>query len=305
MSDLMTYIRPVTITDAMSFTTNVTEDDHDIYEPGTTYDVGTRVIMTTGYHRIYESLKASNTGNNPPDNLEGDEPWWEDVSATNAWKISDGKSRAATVAPGDYSMSVIPAKLVNIITLLNVEATEVVVTVTHPTLGTVYRTTENMVDLSHVDSYYSWFFGEPARKASLVLDDLPAYTNATILVSVKNDGDQTTVGEIVMGARSIIGQLLWDYSIGFTDWSDKKIVDGVATIVERTYSNEPSFTVKISKSSAAAIDKKLKEYRARGIVMIGTSDQRETIVYGFITSLKLVGKATSKSIYNIGMQELS
>jgi hypothetical protein len=53
---------------------------------GTTYADGDRVIVTTGYHKIYESQQAANTGNDP---TTDDGTWWLEVSSTNRWKMFD------------------------------------------------------------------------------------------------------------------------------------------------------------------------------------------------------------------------
>ena len=59
-------VRPTPINDANFVSSNVPENDFPEFASGTTYALGARVIVTTGYHRIYESLVASNTGNFPP-----------------------------------------------------------------------------------------------------------------------------------------------------------------------------------------------------------------------------------------------
>lgn len=87
----MDIIVPTTITDALLDTTNVAEADYAEYAAGTTYGDGDTVIITTaGVHKIYESLKAENVGNYPPDNLTGVDPWWLYIGYTNRWKCLDG-----------------------------------------------------------------------------------------------------------------------------------------------------------------------------------------------------------------------
>ena len=51
------------MTDAIFTSSNVTEADYGVYSAATTYALNAYVIVTTGVHKIYQSLVASNLGN--------------------------------------------------------------------------------------------------------------------------------------------------------------------------------------------------------------------------------------------------
>ena len=53
-------IPPVLITDSILTSSNVAETDYAVWSSGTTYSTGQRVIVTTGVHKIYESLQNTN-----------------------------------------------------------------------------------------------------------------------------------------------------------------------------------------------------------------------------------------------------
>lgn len=58
----LSVIKPITITDAMLTSTDVTEADYSAYNAATAYNVGDRVIVvSTDVHKIYESLIGSNS----------------------------------------------------------------------------------------------------------------------------------------------------------------------------------------------------------------------------------------------------
>lgn len=305
MTELMKFIRPIDIDDSMSYSTNVLENDYPVYDSGTSYSTGDRVIMTTGYHRIYESKKDVNQGHTPPENLQGDDPWWKDIGATNAWKLFDGKSRAATVQSSPLTASVTPGRLFNSMAILNMDATEVNVTVTHPVEGIVYQHDIDMVDNSGILSYYDWFFTEPVRKTNVVLLDLPAYSDATVSIEVTNATGDVRIGEWILGAQSDIGMLLNGYSVGLIDYSTKKVEDGIASIVERTYSHAPKFAVRVPSSHVYAVQNKLDAVRARGVVFVGSQQLQETIVYAFIKAFNIVHKGRNESLCNLELEELS
>ena len=91
-------IKSITMTDGMLTATSVPENDHAAWSSGTTYARGDRVILTST-HKIYESLQAGNTGNNPTNSPL----WWVEVSPTNRWRCFDLSNTTQTVVDAaDY-----------------------------------------------------------------------------------------------------------------------------------------------------------------------------------------------------------
>lgn len=124
----MYIIRPTTITDAMLHSTNVPESDYTEYNEGTPYSVGDYcIITTTGTHNIYLSLKNTNIGNYPPDNLIGTDPYWFDCGKTNRWKPFD-EVVGSQASQSEMATWVLSPGLIDSISIMQVEATEIQIT---------------------------------------------------------------------------------------------------------------------------------------------------------------------------------
>ena len=84
----MQIIKPVTVTNSILTSSNVTEDDYAEWDVATTYADGDNVIVIGTTHKVYESLVGSNLGNDP---TTDDGTNWLEISATNRWKAFDRK----------------------------------------------------------------------------------------------------------------------------------------------------------------------------------------------------------------------
>jgi hypothetical protein len=147
---------------------------------GTTYADADRVIVTTGYHKIYESQQVANTGNDP---TTDDGTWWLEVSSTNRWKMFNAIVQEQTVQATADSTTLQSPTVVNSMAFLNVEATTIEVTVTDAVEGVVYDETFNMTSYSGIQDWYAYFFEPIIRKDQLAITDLPPYANASIEVT--------------------------------------------------------------------------------------------------------------------------
>ena len=78
----MKVIKPIAVTDATLYGCSEPEDDYAAWAIGTTYGAGDKVIVLST-HKIYESLQAANTGNDPTTATD----WWLDLGPTNRWKM--------------------------------------------------------------------------------------------------------------------------------------------------------------------------------------------------------------------------
>ena len=303
----MKIIDPIEITDTILTSSNVIEEDHDTYAAGTTYSKGTRCILE---HRIYESGRDANTGHNPPDNLESEttdvEPWWIDISATNKWKMFDGKSRAITTNPGTIVIEITPGQLFNSIAILGLDADSIVVKVTHPTLNVVYEKDVSLIDNSHILDYYSWFFVGALKKDTIVLTDLPSYTNTTVIITITQSEGNAEVGECVIGTQEEIGVLLYGYSVGASDYSKKgKDENGNATLEKGSNAKLLSLPLSVQRRLVHYVDKKLKRLLGVGVVFIGHEDYQETITYGFINDFAQVVPGERRCECSLDIEELN
>lgn len=305
-------LKPIAVTDTTLTATNIPETDDPDYAAGTTYAAGARVQLTTaGIHKVYESAVAANTGHNPPDNIYDDsvDPptgWWKEISATNPWKMFDGKSRAASTLAWDIVFEVTPGEVIGAIALLNIECATLNVTLTDPTDGEVYNRDIDLADLTEVVDWYTWFFSPLLNKPNAVLTDLPRYPSATITVTATAINGSAKIGEFIYGNLKTIGTLVNGTKFTIEDWSDKTSdPEGNPDIVQGDYTDLIDFEVVIDSFRVYDIRRTLAQYRATPLVYIGNEEYTETIIYGSLERFSTVTNDGTFAACNIEIKELS
>lgn len=279
----MELIRPMAIGDAALVSSNVPEDDYDAWDSGTTYGQGDRVIDTTT-HRVYESVQASNSAHDP---VTDDGSWWIDIGSTNRWAMFDGVVNAQTVNADSIEVVIQTTGRQNSLALFNVDADELQIVVTDPVDGEVYDETYSLTSDSGITDWYSWFFEPIERATEFSVIDLPAYTGATIAITLTGAGE-VACGECVIGYARSIGDAQYGAGIGITDYSIKTFDDfGNASVVERAFSRRADFAVMVENSFVDQLMKLLAVYRATPIVYRGAAQFRSTLVYGFYRDFRI------------------
>ena len=299
-------IEPISIGESQITSSSITEDEYGVWSSGTTYSSGTYVIRN---HSIY-LCRSSSTGDAPESNIydDSEDPatgYWEYIGATNKYRMFDEKSRAVSSDYETISVSITPGAFFNAISLLNVDAETVLVTVTDSVDGEVYRKNVSMLDNSSVNGWYSWLFSPITRKSVIVLLDLPAYPSATITVDIYRDGETIEVGEIVVGVTREIGATQWGYTVGLEDYSTKDVEDGVVTLEPGVTSDTGSFELLVPHSRKNYVRNILRANRGKGIVFIGVEDFEETISYAFLQGFDMSVSNRQYAYCSIEYEELS
>jgi len=282
----MKIIRPVTVTDSVLVSSNLTENDYPVWSNSTTYAVGDRVILTST-HRIYESVIVSNLNNDPSLN---DLTKWINLGATNKWKAFDGVLADQATNTTSITYSLIPDSLVNALALFNVSAETLNVTITDTVDGEVYNEDYSLTDNSLIEDWFSYFFEPIVKRSEIILLDLPSYTTATIEITLSGvAGDTVNVGEIVFGNQKTLGFTLYNTVVGIQDYSRKNVDDfGNATITKRRFAQTVDYDVKVNTNSVRDVQKTLAEYRATPIVFTGTDGGAYgDLVYGYYRSFAI------------------
>ena len=264
----------------MFISSNLPETDYSAYNAATTYGVGDYCILTST-HRIYKSLKASNTGNNPPDNLTGTDPWWQLAGATNKWRVFDNVvgNQAEHATALEYELE--PGSI-NSIALLNVEGTSATITMTDPTDGEVYNETVSLISKKNVFDWYDYFFEPILRIDNIVEFGLPVYPDATVDVSISNGTQTVKCGEIVVGFQRTIGRTLTYPQVGIVEYSRKTTDDiGIYDIEERSYAKRIDCDIRMKNYEMDDVIRILSQYRASPLAWVAMNDYSSMIAYGF------------------------
>lgn len=282
----MNILEPYTLTDATLQSSNVTEDDHPQWAPGTTYDLGDLVIVVGTTHRIYKSVQGTNTGNDP---TTDDGTWWVDQGATNRWKafdqrLSDPVTNTTLI---EYQITVPPR--LDAVALFNIgNANEATIVVTDETVSPsaeVYRQTLSLIDNSFVVDWFTYFFEDTRYVTEAILDDLPPFFGATLDIEITGDeGATVSCGQIVYGKKYNIGQTLTGTNVGIEDFSRKERDEfGNAILLERAFAQEVRFNVALPTETANRAKLVLSALRAKPAVYYTDAEATQfgATIYGF------------------------
>lgn len=279
-------IPPLPITDSRLTSSNVAETDYAAWSAATTYAIGNRVLVTTGVHKIYESLQASNLNKDPTTNPT----WWIEVSPTNRWKMFDTSNSTQTTNSNSIVVTITPGKVINAVALLNVDGTSVRVKVTDPTDGVVYDNTVSLNYNGTINNWYNYFFDPIMRKKNVILTDLPAYGTAPIEITITYTGNTAKCGVCVLGSVNCIGEgIELGASVGIQDYSRKEKNDfGDYVLVQRNYSKRARFSMAVLNDQIDALQDLLVDLRTTPCVWIGDDRYQSTMIYGFYKDFDIV-----------------
>lgn len=278
-------IPPLSITDSNLTSSTVPETDYSAWSSGTTYTIGQRVILTST-HKIYESLQNGNLNKNPTT-----EPtWWIEVSATNRWKMFDTSNSTQTTNTNSIVVVITPGKVINSVSLLNIEGTSVRIKMTDPTDGVVYDVTTSLNNNGNINNWYNYFFNTIQRRTSHIATDLPAYGTAAIEITITNTGLTAKCGVCIIGAVQYIGEgINLGASVGITDYSRKeKDTFGNYVLIQRSYSKRAKFSMAVLNEQIDALQDLLVSLRTTPCVWIGDDNYTCTYVYGYYKDFDIV-----------------
>lgn len=281
----LTVVKPIAVTPSMLVSTDVPETDYAEWDVGTTYAVGDRVIVAA-QHKIYQSAIAENVGKNPAT----DSAAWLEVGATNRWKPYDKSVSSQVVQADAISYRIKPGQAVTSVGVLNITGgTSLRVRVVDPTLGTVYDKTVSLSRTPLAPGWWVWFFGERRAPTQAILQDLPSYPGADILIDITGTAE-LAVGVILIGqVRQFALGVKMGARIGIQDYSRKERSEfGDVMLVERAFAKRASFSLLLTADEVDSFHQFLSEVRATPCLWIGSRRYESTTLYGFYKSFDIV-----------------
>jgi len=208
MTAYLTVLRPNEITTAMRKSTTAVEATAP-YASGNPYAVGAR-CRSDVTHRIYESKKANNVGNDPtlPANLAGSTPWWQDVGPTNDWAMFDTDVSTQTVAPSPLTVVVEPG-FFSSAQFFGLDADFITVTVRDKAGGAVVKTVTHELEGSAPADYDEYFWDDFEPEYSFAVGGIEQYYMAEITVTLTRTGGGTVkCGAMIVGDELVLGKTL-------------------------------------------------------------------------------------------------
>lgn len=203
----MIVVPPVQINALTLVSSTIPEPDtargEVLWNPSTDYAEGTVVIRTTT-HRKYERIGSGVDAGLP----ENTPKLWLDVGATNRWAMFDlTRNESSSSNSGVIEFVVKPGKRINTMALLGVQATKVKVEIFIPSNTDPVYEFESDMTTRNTTSWSDYFFGAFGYRPSVLIQDLPPYTDATFKVTVTNTntGTETKLSSVIMGNKVYLG----------------------------------------------------------------------------------------------------
>lgn len=263
-SDLQ-VIRPLPVTDAILTSSNVAETEYPAWASGTTYALGARTIRA---HRVFESLVASNVGNDPT----LDPTRWLDTGPTKRWAMFDQALGSFTTAQTQIIVTLTPDAAINGLGVLD---------------------TDGAVRVQ--SGSYDRTIAAPNPHVFLDLA-VAAGVAVTITISAAAGASNASAGTLLIGTRLGLGLTENSPSVGISDFSRKDTDDfGNVTVVERAWAKRLTLRSLITSTAAETILRRIASLRATPALWVGPENLDTLVVYGFAkdTTLTLGGTAST------------
>lgn len=271
----MQIITPVQITDAMLVSSSLPEADYPVWNAGTAYAVGVRVIRPAT-HSVYVRTVAGTTATAP----ESDPANWQRVGPTNRWAMFD--KATGTVSAGATSMTfTIAPGLVGGLALMDITGNSVTVEMRSGDVVVFSRTVALISGEAGISDWFTYFFAPFVQKRTVVITDLPPYAEGQITVTV-NGGSVIGLGTVAVGLLYDLGGTRYGMQLGMIDYSIKTTdAFGATTLTERAFAKRMTVPIVIRSGDVDEAARRLQLIRATPVVWLGTTRYDQSVVYGF------------------------
>jgi len=281
--------QPITITDSILSSTDVPENDYPVWNVGTTYADGDRVILTST-HRIYESLLGSNVGNDPT--VASTPAYWIEVGPTNRWAPFDTSISTSVVQATSITYTLVPGTPINMLAILNINnGTQATVTINSPSQSPtlVYTKIISLNSLPLVAGWWSWFFGSRVVQTQAIFDDIPPYSDGIFTITIEGGAD-LSAGVIMLGQQQTFGLgIKYGARVGIQDYSRKETNDfGDTVLVQRAFAKRANVDLFLQKFEVDSIQRELSRIRATPVLWILSNDYESTTLFGFYKNFDIL-----------------
>jgi hypothetical protein len=305
----MRLIYPSTITNEWLTNSNVAENDHAEWDNATEYDLGDFVIVTGSTHKVYESVQATNTGNDP---TTDDGSWWAEIGATNRWKAFDGYLADKVSQSGSitYEITVPAARNVDGIAVFGPTGSTVTVSVINTSETEIYNESFDLADPDTVFDWLSfWKQGDTFRNRNeCVFENVPGSPGYVITVTIDAGAETAEVAQVIFGRQYQLGITVEGTETGIEDYSRVERDEfGRASITRRDYAKLVDYEVRYATDEGNRLIRLLGELRATPAVYYDKvgSDQNGTTVFGLYKSFKLGVQGASASTGRLEIEGLT
>jgi len=290
---MQTYLeitRPIAITDAVLFESNIPETDHPEWLSGSTYGLGARVIVRSA-RTIYESVQAGNTGRNPAT----ERTWWLEVGSMNRWRAFDAKLGVPVASvivglEGVVRYTLRPTTRITALALINVAGANTAIVEIRDAGGVLLMRREySMRPVMQASSWWHWFFGQRRPVTQVFENDLPLMpSGSTVMVELRGT-TALTVGEIVIGQSLRYGfGAEHGASIGIRDFSRKESnAFGDVQVVRRAFAKTARISMLMTDAEVDSMQTHLAAIRATPCLWRAAGAGEALQLYGFYKNFEI------------------
>lgn len=298
MSSGALFVEPIAITTGGALTsTNVDGSlDPAAWDVAHTYAAEDQVTVGES---IYQSLQDANTGH-----AVTDLTWWLRVGAINSLRMFDTKIGAQTENDDTIEVEITPAQVVNVVSLLNLEALSVRVEQSTLADGVMYDRTVFLDD--PVGDWYEYWFAPITYQSKALFTNLVPGGDATYTITIDNTGNVAKCGEVLMGSALDAGITEAGVQTGIDDYSLIAPDEfGVRDIVQRDFANNMELTLYVQRGRSATLEQLLTRNRARPFLLVPTDARPDKQVYGLAETWRCTLSFPDVDVFTVSMKGLT
>lgn len=302
----MKIIQPLTITDALLFSSTIAEPSAGevVWNPATAYTAGNEVIRTTN-HLKYKRLISGTTATAP----ELDAINWISSGTSNKWAMFDKRVGTLSTIAAPLTTVIRPATNISGLSAMELTGKEAVVSMKDVAGGSVVYSKTVSLDGTIINSFYEWFFNDYTQLSDFSLTDMPShYGNPEITFTVTSTAGNVSCGVLVLGKVHEMGITLSGATTGIIDYSKKEVdTFGITALVQRSFQKKASYTVLTERSLYNRNSKLLASLRATPAVYIGEDSvgYEPLQIYGFYKDFSINAEIQSKYLMSLEIEGLT
>lgn len=294
----MGFLPPMSIS-LDNMTTNVAASDLQAWTASKAYKLNDEIIDAARF--IWRSMANDNVGNDPAQS----DGKWQRRGVENRLRMFDASLGSVTEADDLIEVVVKPSRVVTDVMLLGVQAHDVQVLMTDTVAGEVFDSGAQLMLRPSGNSHWGYFFNPIERERKLHISGLPAYTQASITIRIRNPGAKARCAEVVIGRAVWLGNTQWRPSVSFDDWSLKKRDDWGGWMAEPgAFSDRLKLQVLVRGTQYEYVRNQIVAYRAKPVVWFGARGYNVLTTYGYITGFEQVLVAHGFSDCNMTIEGL-
>ena len=240
------------------------------------YDPATKIV--------YWSMQAANVGK-----PLSDPSWWNKRTAINRWAMFDDRNSTVTSNPEEI-IAVISAKAITQGFFAGaLDASEVRISMTHPTRGVVYSETRSLVLPRSGSSFYGWCFNRLRMRTWFRTLKLPVFANALVTIAILKPGGVPKCGMAMLGPTEDGGGTLMGLSTELKDYSTTTFFpDGSSDTVVRGFSKRMSVDVTVERDRVEVLEDYFAKRRQKTLVIFGSTLRGDAMLVGKVSSFRKV-----------------